>query len=92
MKVFITKHALTAGIEEAEVEVSPRSPDVVSCGEGYDKRYYHKPDWHKDRDSAISHAEQIRASRVADLLGEVARLKALRFWPEHWRLKPVKQL
>jgi hypothetical protein len=79
MKVFITKHALTAGIEECEVEVTGDGMAVDYSG-SY-PQYFHKEgrDWHRTRESAVKRAEAMRKAKVASLQKSLAVMKAMRF-------------
>lgn len=73
---FVTKYALTNGIEEIEVE--DRGDGLVMTTEIF-KRYIHKYDWHHNRADAIAKAEAMRARRVASVERQLAKLKAMKF-------------
>jgi predicted ATP-grasp superfamily ATP-dependent carboligase len=75
MKVWITKYALSEGIEEH---------DVTDCGEGMmltANRYFHGEgrDWHRTRESAVTKAEKMRKSKIASLRKQIERLEKLAF-------------
>ena len=80
MKVYVTKYALTLGIQERE---------VVECGHGMVKdmdtafvaQYYHieGKGWHRTIESAIKHAHVMRDNRIKALEKQIDKLKKLKF-------------
>lgn len=77
MKVWISKYALTKGIFEREVN---------DCGNGmvedkssYVPVYYHGNDWHIDKKSAISRAEEMRKKKIASLKKQIDKLEKMNF-------------
>lgn len=77
MKAWITKYALTKGILEKEVE---------DCGDGMVREsgnhfptYYHRTDWHKDKESAIAKAEEMRKKKIASLKKQIEKLEKMKF-------------
>ena len=78
MKVYITKHALTKGIEEKEVETNNHSEKMVTTIDRY-RNHYHKPYWHEDKEEAIAHAEKIRLSKIETLKKQIIKLEKLNF-------------
>jgi hypothetical protein len=78
MKVFITKYALTHGIDESDAfhVCNTISLNMISNG-----RYtcYHKPDWHLTESEAIERAEVMRAARIASLHKSIAKMEKLKF-------------
>lgn len=76
-KVFITRHALTAGIQEYEaVDITDTMASVKVRGF---TNYYHGEDWHLDRAAAVARAEEMRTRKVASVEKQLARLKATAF-------------
>lgn len=84
MKVYITKRALTEGIQVVEailttsetmiaVKIEPRG--LVA--------YYHKPDWHVSWSEAVSRAEKMRLRKIASLRKLLAKLESLAFVGSH---------
>lgn len=80
MKVWITKHALTRGIEEVEVITTSREYMVQK--KGAFSTYYIKPDWHIDKESAIERAENMRIVQIKDLNRRIKDLEKKSFREE----------
>lgn len=80
MKVWITKYALTKGIIETEAKLT--SKDSVSVTE-FDPRlemhWFYKGDWHKDKESAIKRAEEMRKKKIESLKKQIKKLEKMRF-------------
>lgn len=79
MKIYVTKNALTTGIEEC---VAMTLPDISeSMVKTCDGRYFHGEgrDWHRDRLSAVTRAEKMRAAKIALLEKSIAMLTRLKF-------------
>lgn len=84
MKVFITKHALTAGIEEVEAEIcSNVNAGMICVGKrGWTcSKYFHGEgrQWHRTRESAIKKAVEIRDSRIRSLKKQIQELETKLF-------------
>lgn len=80
---FVTKYALTAGIEEIEVEdCFDISKDMVSAAvrssDGWSKNY-HKGEWHRTREEAVARAEQMREEKVNSLRSSLAKFERMTF-------------
>ena len=75
MKVYITKYALTRGILEADAELNPRFPTMVSTNLGH----FHGKDWHETKEAAIYRAEEMRTKKIASLKKQIEKLEALKF-------------
>lgn len=73
MKAYITKYALTMGIQEKEVTLAPRD----ACSAGFD--YYHRGQWHRTLEFAKEKAESIRVNKIASLEKKLKELQELRF-------------
>jgi hypothetical protein len=77
---YITKYALTKGIEVVEVEdcfhVSPIM--VVSIGQVYCD-IYRGVDWHRTREQAIARAEVMRLAKIKALQASLDKFEAMRF-------------
>lgn len=79
--VWITKYALTSGIQERRLlEVcSERMITVVPPPGEYGCIFFHKPDWHDTKAEAVAQAEKMRVKKLASLEKQIAQLTALRF-------------
>lgn len=75
MKVYITKYALTAGIEEAEAEIEGKMAIVKKKYSAY----FHGSEWHLTRSSAIEQAEIMRERKIASLRKSIEKIEAMRF-------------
>lgn len=81
MKAFITKYALTHGIQEVDdAEISPQAPSMISvrsfgvaCFHGEGK------DWHRSREGAVTRAEEMRVKKIASLQKKIIKLGELTF-------------
>ena len=78
MKVFITKYALTKGVETAEAE-STHISSMIRVRAKYGDDYYHSKDWHLLLKEAIARAEIMRASKLASLEKSAAKIRAMDF-------------
>jgi hypothetical protein len=82
MKFWITKYALTAGIEEVEGEVTTTSADMLRYDVlGSITQYAHGEgrEWHSNHKSAIARAESMRLKKIANLRKQIAKLEKLSF-------------
>ncbi len=79
MTVYITKYALTKGIIESEGEiVGSDSKMLITTINSY-RAYFHKPDWHQNKNEAIYKAEEMRKKKLVSLEGQIEKLKNLKF-------------
>ena len=79
---WITKYALTNGIQEAEGEVSSVSQRmfVVSRARAVTfDQCFHGEDWHTTREAAIARAEKMRLARIASLKKSLIAMEKLSF-------------
>jgi hypothetical protein len=74
VKVYITKYALTKGIQEAEA--SQVEPTMIRVGVA---TYYHKPDWHENRKDAVVRAVKMRNEKIDSLRCQIIKLRILIF-------------
>lgn len=90
MKVFITKYALTEGIQEMEAEDCSKEVEnhkdkmiMVKGNASEDKwicdTYYHGNDWHTTREAAVAHAEEMRKKKIVSLQKSIKKLQAMKF-------------
>lgn len=75
--VFITKYALSRGIEEKEVEDCFNiNPTMVSSG---GNNYYKGGEWFITRQYAIADAEKRRLKKISSLQKQIAKLEKMKF-------------
>ncbi|MEL7494169.1 MAG: hypothetical protein AAGJ95_09435 [Cyanobacteria bacterium J06554_11] len=81
VKVWITKYALTKGIQEAEAETWANHKGMVSVPKWGALATFHGEgrEWHRTRESALKRAEEMRLRRIASLEKQLDKLRALRF-------------
>ena len=86
MKVWITKYALTSGIEEIDSDKVSRL-SIDDCGYltfvrskvGYCMEGYTKNDYKLDKDSAVAKAEEMRQKKIESLKKQIEKLERMRF-------------
>lgn len=78
MRIWLTKHALTEGIKEAEGEVDSHCRTMVCYGPK-SALFAHGKDWHINRDAAVKRAEEMRKKRIASLRKQIEKLEAMDF-------------
>jgi hypothetical protein len=86
MKVYITKHALTQGIYEVDVEQPNKDyPDSVfakkdgSFGVYRDSFHGQGKEWHRSLASAECKAEQMRVAKIVSLKKQIKKLEEMAF-------------
>ncbi len=79
MKVWITKYALTKGIQQE----TAKEGNLTESGSLSYGVYGWAPegDWHRTESSALAKAEQMRLAKIASLKKQIAKLDKLRFEP-----------
>lgn len=82
MKVWITKHALSKGIEEREAQESiSQDPNIITAKvDGY-IQYFHGRgnDWHLSEKDAKFKAEEMRKKKIESLQKQISKLEKMRF-------------
>lgn len=81
MKVWITKYALTGGIEELDVDTFLDSPLMVREKKDSFARYFHGEgrEWHRTRESALARCEVMRKAKLKAIDKQRKRIESLRF-------------
>ena len=76
MKVFITKYALTAGIEVREVEQDPVFAHMVTTPGNFRQSFFVEgKDWHRTWESALARAEVMRRAKIVSLEKSLTRMR-----------------
>lgn len=78
MRIWVTKYALTAGIQEVEADTVEESMAGYKDSSGW-RLWVHGKDWHRTRDSAVERAEEMRVAKIASLKKSIAKLEKLSF-------------
>ncbi len=80
MKVYVTKYALTKGIQRyGRATWKVESMIRVDIKDQFFGRYFDKPDWHTTYAEAVARAEQMRVDKLNSLRKQLAKLEALTF-------------
>ena len=86
MKVWITRYALTSGIEEIDSEKVLRlSIDedgfltIVRNKSNYYMEGFGKQDYKLDKQSAVAKAKEMRQKKIASLKNQIEKLEKMRF-------------
>jgi hypothetical protein len=81
MKIYVTKYALTKGIQVYDATSFNDEPKMVRVdgADGTYREYFHKPDWHETRLEAIEHAQKMKLAKIKNLEKQLAKIKALEF-------------
>lgn len=80
--VWVTKYALTTGVIAATFESQFNEKAIcVYAGPSRGNRteMYHLPHWHRSRDAAVAHAEEMRVAKIASLQKQAERLRKMAF-------------
>ncbi len=78
MKVWITRYALTVGIQYVDAEVVERHPTMVKYGSGWFAHGEGK-EWHLTYSAAVDRAEKMRTAKIASLQKSIKKLEKLTF-------------
>ena len=78
--VWITKYALTVGIECVQAHVCKDvSTSMIVYTNGTYSNYAHGKDWHRTKDEAIYRAEMMKEAKIASLKKKIANLEKMQF-------------
>lgn len=78
MIAYITKYALTQGIEKIEAE--ERLKGLIRDNAQYQSYYRGEGrEWHRDYPSALKRAEAMKAKRITSLKKQIAKLEKMEF-------------
>jgi hypothetical protein len=82
MKVWVTQYALSKGIAPVEhAELSEGGTMVSWLSPGGWRMFAHGNAWHRTEADAITDAERRRATKIASLKKQIAKLEKLSFQP-----------
>jgi hypothetical protein len=83
MKLFITKYALTEGIQEFEGEITDTSLSMVMVPAGNRRlsQFFHGEgrEWHRTRESAVARALVMRQNKIVSLNKKIKKLIDMKF-------------
>lgn len=75
--VYVTKNALTRGVEYIEV-VETSIPDLVNENIKWG-RSFHKGDWFNNKEDAIKDAEERKIKKLQNLDKQIKKISKLKF-------------
>lgn len=80
MKIYVTKYALTKGIQEMEAESvnENRSMAIVKI-HGRLTQYFFNKEYHFSKEEAVEQADLMLKNRISSLEKQIAKLKKLNF-------------
>ncbi len=80
-KVYVTKYALTQGIQE--VDLLKRDNDgvvnVAWPGAPNNRALFWPKDWSETREQAAARADEMRKAKIASIQKQIAKLEAMTF-------------
>lgn len=81
IKAWVTKYALTTGIDLVDAEHSPECSMIRYGDLGYTWCHAHGEgkEWHRTPESALARAEEMRAAKIASLRKSIAKLEKMTF-------------
>jgi hypothetical protein len=79
LKAFVTKYALSGGIQEIEAEDCFAISRNMIRDINSSLSLYHKGDWHRTKEDAVARAEEMRTAKIASLEKSIERIKKLKF-------------
>lgn len=78
--IWITKYALTAGVQEREqIGCDGNMATVRSPGGLNGREFFHGNDWHMTKATALERAEEMRKAKIALLHKSLSKLQAMSF-------------
>ena len=72
---WVTKYALSAGIERIEGQLAPSGTSIY-CGTF---GYANKGEWHRTPKAALARAEDMRVAKIASLKKSIVEMERLKF-------------
>lgn len=83
MKVWITKYALSAGIQEREAELCENQPNMIEVKgpKNVFNTFFHSEgkDWHRSKANAVHRAYEMREGKIGSLRKQIDKLQRLTF-------------
>jgi len=84
MKAYVTKYALTEGIQELEGELTKCGKYFYNHGHagaryGEARFFHNKSHWTTDKAEAVKRAEAMRTKKISSLKKQIAKLEKISF-------------
>lgn len=76
---YISAHALTKGVYEADAIPAASTPGAIKIGDRITSQWITKGHWHTDRASAIAAAEAMRERKIKSLRAQIEKLETMKF-------------
>lgn len=80
IEVYITKYALTNGIEKKMARVCKGNHKMIKIDAAGLGEYYYNNDWHLTLGDAQRRAEEMRSKKIASLKKSMLRLEKMNFY------------
>jgi len=79
-KIYVTKYALSNGIQEVDADIDDdKGMALYKAEETIYTQYVHLPFYHLSKESAIAHAEELRAKKLKSLEKSIKKIKSIKF-------------
>lgn len=84
-KYFITKYALSSGIEEIDIPAHPSEDGYLSHTQAnpWRQHFYNSNEWHRSEADAVARAEEMRTKKISSLKKQIAKLEKMTFGVSH---------
>ena len=79
IKAWLTKHALTSGIEVVDAEVFEDGQRISYTKPRCFLEFAHGKDWHRTPAAALARAEEMRKTKIASMRKRIAKIEAMTF-------------
>lgn len=76
MKAYVTKYALTAGIQEVDGELFADGR-AIKWGSYFNSAHGEGVEWHRTREGAVEKAHEMRTKKIASLRKSIAKLERM---------------
>ena len=76
---WITRYALTTGIEEITARQSYYERLITDANRTHCHYFGENTEWHRTREGAVIRAEEMRAARIASLRKSITKLEKVSF-------------
>jgi len=76
---YITKYALTTGIQKVVGEIVEPGKRMLEYGQNYGRTYAHGNDWHLTLEEANAQANRMKEKKLISLRKSIERLEQMEF-------------
>jgi hypothetical protein len=79
MKIYVTKYALTSGIQIYDANLIQDTKICVVEVNSSSSMYFHDNEWHEDKESAVKQAEIMKDKKIKSLKKSLEKIEKLKF-------------